>query len=734
MAQLPIRNLRLRAFTSTELDRASGSSGEVYYDSTNQTLRVYLGNGQSESLARSDLVNVSNADFLAKANSSGFGGGVQAGVAGRIAYYPSTGSQVNDLAEVYWNTGTLTMTVNGMLEITGQKNKIRFHWDSLADLTAEVDPAAWHGMIAHAHDTGKLYYAHAGVWVPVASESSIPNSVGLTAGSGIAISVTTDSTQDIYTISSTASTGSVTFAGTTVDSVDSSSITFTPQIQFSSSILVDGDIALEGVGSKRLGEAVGGWIEFNQDITASPATNRDFVVDTYNGATHYRWAFDSGGEILFPDGSIQATAYTGNVGSINLLADVDTLTTPPVVGQVLKWNGTNWVPAADATVGGAGTDADTLDGLDSAYFLNFNNLSNKPNIFATIAVAGQTSVVADSVTDTLTLIAGTGMSITTVAGTDTITLTNTVTDTNTTYTVSAETGTGGANLRLTGSDTATDNVLIAGGTNVTVTRTDANTITIASSYADTNTTYAISAETNAAGADIRLTGSDAVADNLTIAAGTNVTVTRPDANTITIASTASGGTASDSFSTIAVAGQSSVVADSSTDTLTLVAGTGISITTNASTDAVTITSTVSSGATAFTGLSDRSDLTVDQFYLPAITRLSVTASGSSAYLFDQYTGNNPTIYAISGTTIAFDLSVGLGIHPFLIRFAGANYNTGLVHVTTAGVVTTGTSAQGKTSGTLYWKIPAGISGTYGYLCQNHGGMAGTITIKDISAI
>jgi hypothetical protein len=246
----------------------------------------------------------------------------------------------------------------------------------------------------------------------VASESSIPNSVGLTAGSGIAISVTTDSTQDIYTISSTASTGSVTFAGTTVDSVDSSSITFTPQIQFSSSILVDGDIALEGVGSKRLGEAVGGWIEFNQDITASPATTRDFVVDTYNGATHYRWAFDSGGEILFPDGSIQATAYTGNVGSINLLADVDTLTTPPVVGQVLKWNGTNWVPAADATVGGAGTDADTLDGLDSAYFLNFNNLSNKPNIFATIAVAGQSSVVADSVTDTLTLIAGTGMSVT----------------------------------------------------------------------------------------------------------------------------------------------------------------------------------------------------------------------------------------------------------------------------------------------------------------------------------
>ena len=141
------------------------------------------------------------------------------------------------------------------------------------------------------------------------------------------------------------------------------------------------------------------------------------------------------------------------------------------------------------------------------------------------------------------------------------------------------------------------------------------------------------------------------------------------------------------------------------------------------------------GATTFAALTDNAGLTADRFYLPAITQLAVTANGSSAYRFDQYsTTDNPTIYAISGTTIAFDLSVGLGSHPFLIRYDGANYNTGLVHVTTSGVVTTGTNAQGKTSGTLYWKIPAGISGTYGYLCSNHGVMAGSIEVKGISAI
>jgi hypothetical protein len=94
---------------------------------------------------------------------------------------------------------------------------------------------------------------------------------------------------------------------------------------------------------------------------------------------------------------------------------------------------------------------------------------------------------------------------------------------------------------------------------------------------------------------------------------------------------------------------------------------------------VTITSTVSAGATAFTGLCDAADLTVDQFYLPAITRLNVTANGITAYRFDQYgTTDDPTIYAINATTIAFNLAGLAGSHPFLIQDKlVSNYNTGL---------------------------------------------------------
>lgn len=52
------------------------------------------------------------------------------------------------------------------------------------------------------------------------------------------------------------------------------------------------------------------------------------------------------------------------------------------------------------------------------------------------------------------------------------------------------------------------------------------------------------------------------------------------------------------FKTISVSGQSDVVADTTTDTLTLVAGTGMTITTNASTDTVTLASATTTAATS----------------------------------------------------------------------------------------------------------------------------------------
>lgn len=113
-----------------------------------------------------------------------------------------------------------------------------------------------------------------------------------------------------------------------------------------------------------------------------------------------------------------------------------------------------------------------------------------------------------------------------------------------------------------------------------------------------------------------------------------------------------------------------------------------------------------------------------------ITQLSVTNDGASAYLFDQYTGSNPSVYVGAGETLSFNLNVSG--HPFVIRQSsgGANTSAGLTHISTTGVVSTGADAQGKVSGILFWKVPFSLVGsTYVYQCTIHGGMVGNIVIQ-----
>jgi hypothetical protein len=185
--------------------------------------------------------------------------------------------------------------------------------------------------------------------------------------------------------------------------------------------------------------------------------------------------------------------------SIDVLSDVDTA--GKANGDVLTYNSTsgNWEAEAPAAGG---------------------------DIFKTIAVAGQSSIVADSSTDTLTITAGTGITLTTDAGTDTLTITNSAT---------------GAN--------AFGSVAVAGQTTVEA---------------------------------------DSTGDTLTLVAGTGVTITtNATTDTVTITNSV---TAPNTFGTIAVATQSNVVADSTTDTLTLAAAGGMTITTNATTDTITLNS------------------------------------------------------------------------------------------------------------------------------------------------
>ena len=691
----PIKNLRVIPREDDFLDRKIGSSGEIFYDRDQNSLRLYDGNVLGGiSLAKTDLTNISNAVFLAKANSAGFSGGVQTGVAGKIAYYPTNGSQVNDLTALTWlDDSTNTLVLSGVIDITGQKNRIRFHWDTLADLNDEVSPVDYHGMVAHVHDTGKLYYAHAGAWVPVAAESSLPNSFStvavagqssviadstadtLTLVAGSNITITTNAGTDTITINSTTSTGSITFVGTTIDSADSSSITLTPTVVFDSDIVV-------------------------------------------------------GNAIVFPDGTYQQTSAVGVPGPTGPQGPQGA--SGAGTGDVLSAGGgyvDNAIIRYDGTTGTIIQNSSAT--ISDAGLLTATNFSGGGASLTALNATELTSGTVPNARFPATLPAASGVNLTALNADNLGS--GTVPDARFPATLPAASG---ANL------TALNATNLGSGT-VPIGRLGASGTPSASTYLRGDNSWA--AATGGSASDsfstIEVAGqssvvADSSTDTLTLVAGSNITITtNAGTDTITIAA-AGGGTASDSFATIAVAGQSSVVADSSTDTLTLVAGTGISITTDAGTDTVTITSTVSAGASAFTSLSDAAGLTVDKFYLPAITRLDVTANGITAYRFDQYgTTDDPTIYAINGTTIAFNLAGLAGSHPFLIQDGAGNpYNTGLVHVTAAGVVTTGSSAQGMTSGTLYWKIPDSISGGYRYQCGSHMGMVGNISIKNFGSI
>lgn len=92
----------------------------------------------------------------------------------------------------------------------------------------------------------------------------------------------------------------------------------------------------------------------------------------------------------------------GGIGGSTGATDNAILRADGTGGSTLQTSG---ITIADGTTG-------TLSGTNSG----------DQNLFATIAVAGQSDVVADSTTDTLTLVAGSNVTITTDATTDTITI------------------------------------------------------------------------------------------------------------------------------------------------------------------------------------------------------------------------------------------------------------------------------------------------------------------------
>jgi hypothetical protein len=735
MAIAPIlNNIRIIPRDDEFLNRKLGSRGEIFYDRNSNSLRLYDGQITGGiSLAKADLTNVNTALFRAKSVESKLATvvytvtitGPQGGDTGNKynlngvyrpipnfvvgytyvfvqdnqtnVYFPNSnnttpnphplnfsadnlsgqlGNGTSYLTDVryFLNGASVTQAVYNSsafntatsrqvwITVTNSTPSTLYYWCwnhvAMGNEIAVADPGSGSG-------SGSEITAGVGIAVvEVDGISTISNTgvVSISAGAGISLSenagvdtitntgvisivagtgITTSVNQGAVTINAAAATtGDITFTGTTIDSVSSAEITFTPAVSFDGDVTVGDELVFSDGSRQSTATLVGPeGPEGPPGPTGSGAGDVSSVGDGYTDNAIVRYNGTSGTSIqtstasISDAGTLSATAFSGAGTSLTALnaSNLGSGTVPDArfPATLPAASGVN-LTALNASNLGSGTvpvaRLGTAGTRDVTTFLRGDNTWSTvsgggvaSDSFATISVAGQSNVVANSATDTLTLVAGTGITITTNAGADSVTITNSA-------------------------------------------------------------------------------------------------------------------AASNAFATVAVTGQSSVEADSATDTLTIAAGTGISITTDASTDTVTITSTVSAGATTFAALTDNASATIDQIYLPAITALVVSNIGASSYRFDQYgTADNPTVYAINGTTIAFKLNIGG--HPFLIQNgAGVNYNTGLIHVSTTGTVTTGASAQGQTSGTLYWKIPTDISGGYRYQCSLHAPMVGSISIKTFATI
>ncbi len=327
--------------------------------------------------------------------------------------------------------------------------------------------------------------------------------------------------------------------------------------------------------------------------------------------------------------------------------------------------------------------------------------------FKTISVSGQDDVVADTTTDTLTLAAGSNVTITTTAASDTVTIA--ATDTNTMgsgFTVSATTDTTATTI------TQGDDLFFAAGTGITCETTADGTVTISSTVTDTNTqltqeqvedyvggmvagntetgiavTYEdgdgtldfVVSDTTVAG-DSGSTGITP-GDTLTIAGGSNVT-TSMSGDTLTITATDTN-TMGSGF-TVSATTDSNATTITQGDDLMFAAGTGITCETTAD-GTVTISCTVTDTNTTYT----KASFDVDHLF---------TLVGASA-------DTDEHLSTFTGSTIADNQTIKQALQA--LETAVETKGTGTVDVTgtpTAGHVAIWSDADTITfdSAKLFW--------------------------------
>ncbi len=357
------------------------------------------------------------------------------------------------------------------------------------------------------------------------------------------------------------------------------------------------------------------------------------------------------------------------------------------------------------------TDKTKLDGIATGAEVNQLAFSN--------VVVGGTTIAADTKTDTLTISAGTGITLTPDAANDALTIA--VTQDGHNHTVAT---TGAAGFMSAADKTKMDG--IAAGAEVNQNAFTTIVVGGVSAVADQKSdTFTINA-----GAGVTIIG-DAANDACTIAITPNGHV-HSDATTgaagfmtaamvTKLSGIATGAqTNQNAFSNVLV-GSTTVAADSATDTLELVAGTNIVLTPDATNDRVTIgvTGTVAAASTAgaCTGNS-------------ATATTSAACSGNSATATKLATAKSIAISGkVTGTATGFD---GSGNIVIPVTAVTADSCTGNAATATTAAACTGNAATATKLATARSIAGVGFDGTAN-IAIPYSGLTGLPTIPSGTA-